>query len=78
MMNFYFFVLKSDKFWSLHAFSKKQKLKGKFSGNVRQNICRLIHVLAQFFLTKSEVELDHYHQEVNMCSASRAAEEFGT
>ena len=78
MMNFYFFLLKSDEFWNLHAFSKKQKLKGKFSDNVRQNICRLIYVLVHCLFTKNEVELDHYHQDVNMRSASRVAEEFKT
>ena len=45
---FFFFGLKTDHFKSLHAFSKKPKLKGKFSDNLTQNICRRFHILAQF------------------------------
>ena len=41
--------------------------------NHGQNICRLFHVLAKFPFTKSESELDYYHQKVNIRFASRAA-----
>ena len=34
--------------------------------NVRQNICRLFHFLAQFSFSTSETELDYYHQKVNV------------
>ena len=32
--------------------------------NIEQNIWRLFHILAQFFFTSSETELDYYHQKV--------------
>ena len=31
-----------------------------------QNICRLLHILAQFLFTTSEMELNYYHQKVNV------------
>ena len=34
--------------------------------NNEQNICRQCHVSAQFCFTKSESELDYYHQKVNV------------
>ena len=36
MKRFYFFVLKTDHFLGFNAFLNKQKLKGKFSDNLRQ------------------------------------------
>ena len=42
------------------------KLKGKFSDNLAQNICRLFHVLAQLLLTTSETKLDYYHPKVDV------------
>ena len=39
--------------------------------NRGKNICRLVHVFAQFLFTTSESKLDYYHQKVNMCVASR-------
>ena len=41
--------------------------------NLRQNICRLFHVLAQFLFTTSATELDYYHQRMNAQVTSRAA-----
>ena len=35
-----------------------------FTYNLRQNICRFFHVLAQFLFTASETKLDYYHQKV--------------
>ena len=46
--------------------------------NLGQNICRLFHNLAQFLFTKSETELDHYHQKVNVRVASRVAKRLKT
>ena len=46
MKRSYLFLLKTDLFWSFHAFSKKQKLKGKFPDNFAQNSGKLFHVLA--------------------------------
>ena len=37
MKKFYFFLLKTDHFWSSRVF-KEVKIKGKFSDNLRQNI----------------------------------------
>ena len=51
MKRFYFHPLKTDHFGSFNAFLNKQKLKGKFSDNLGQNICRLFHFLAPFVLT---------------------------
>ena len=41
----------------------------------RQNNCKLFHALAQLlFFTTSELELDYYHQKVNVPVNSWAAE----
>lgn len=41
----------------------------------RQNNCKLFHALAQLlFFTTSELELDYYHQKVNVPANSWAAE----
>ena len=42
--------------------------------NLGQNICRLLHFLAQFAFTTSETELDWYHQKVNTRVASQVVE----
>ena len=39
------------------CFFKQPKIKGKFSDNFEQNICRLFHFLVQFVFTTSETEL---------------------
>ena len=39
-----------------------------------QNICRIFHVFVQFLLTTSDMELDFYHQKVDMRVASRVAQ----
>ena len=46
------------------------------SRSLRQNICRLFHVLVQFLFTTSETKLDYYHQKINVQvrDASRVAE----
>ena len=54
-----------DHFWGFRAFSKKQKLKRKFSDNLGQN-CGLLHSLAQFTSTTSDTELDYYRQKINV------------
>ena len=64
--------------------SKQEMLKTYFLGakketfNLGQNICRLFHLLAQFFFTTSETELDFYHQKVSARIASRVAERLKT
>ena len=63
---FYFFLLKADNFWSFNASSKNEKLKGKFSDNIRKKIWRLFNVLAQLSFTTSEMELDYYYQMFNI------------
>ena len=55
-----------------------EKLKGKFSDNLGQNICRLCHILAQFFFTASETEQDYYHQKDSERVSSQAAKPLKT
>ena len=45
-----------------------------FTYNLRQNICRFFHVLAQFLFTASETKLDYYHQKVNVEVVSQVTE----
>ena len=42
-----------------------------FIYNLRQNICRLLHVLAQSPFPTSKMELDYYHQKANVWVAKR-------
>ena len=44
--------------------------------NLRQNISRLFHFVAQFLFTTTETELDCYHQRVNVRVAEQFAERF--
>ena len=37
--------------------------------------CRLFHVLAPFFFTASQIELDYYRQKVNVRVASQVTEQ---
>ena len=78
MKRFYFYLLKADHFWGFNAFLNKSNLKGKFSDNLGQKICRLFHFLAQFVFTTSKTELDYYHQKVNERVALRVAEPLKT
>ena len=75
---FRFILHKADHFWSFCPFLKKQKLNEKFSDNLQQNICRLFNVLAQFLFAKSEMELDSYHQKVNVWVVSPFSEQLKT
>ena len=43
--------------------------------NLGQNICRLFNVLAKFLFTTSGMELDYYHQKVNVRIISQVAEQ---
>ena len=71
---FTFFCTKSPTFfWNSRAFLKKQKLKGKFSDILGQNICRIFHILAQSLFTISETGLDYYHQKMNVRVPKRVA-----
>ena len=58
MKVFFFSLLKSDHFWDFNAFLNMKKLKGKFSDNLGQKICRFFYFLAQFLCTTAERELD--------------------
>ena len=42
--------------------------------NLGDNICRLLHFLAQFLFTTSETELHYYHHTVNVIVTSQVAE----
>ena len=46
--------------------------------NIWQNIGRLFRVLAKFIFTTSAMELDYYHQKVNVRVASQVAERLKT
>ena len=45
---------------------------------IGQSVWRLSHVLAQFLLTASKTNLDHYHQKVNVRIISRFTEQLKT
>ena len=44
--------------------------------NLGQNIRRHFYILAQISSTSSEMELDHYHQKVNVRVASQVPKHF--
>ena len=77
MKRFYFLLLRNEYFWSMHAFSRKRKLKRKFSDNHGKKNCRLFYVLAHCPFTKSDSELDYYHQKVKVRVASRVSSRVG-
>ena len=52
MKKSYFFLLKTDHFWSFHAFPKKWKQTEKFLDNLRQSISRIFQLLAVSFHRK--------------------------
>ena len=54
MERFYLLLLISDHFWSSRAIPKK--VKGNFSGNLGQNICRLSHLLTQLWVASRVTE----------------------
>ena len=53
-------------------------MKQKFSDNLGENIQRLFHFFAQFFFITSAMELDYYHQKVNVRVASGVAKRLKT
>ena len=57
---------------------RKKEIKDVFSDNLRQKVRRLFHVLSQFLFTISEMELDYYHQKVNVQDASQVVEHIET
>ena len=57
---------------------RKKEIKDVFSDNLRQKVRRLFHVLSQFLFTTSEMELDYYHQKVNVRDASQVVEHIET
>ena len=65
MKRFYFFLLKTDHFWSFNA----------FADNLGQKNCRLRQFLAQFLFTKSETKLDYYHQKMKLRVVSQVAKQ---
>ena len=54
------------------------KLKENFSDKLRQNNCRFFHVLAHFYLTRCETELELYLQKVNIRVNQRVPERIKT
>lgn len=58
---FLVFSTKKWSFGSFYAFSWKFKLKMKFSDNYEKNICRILHILAQYLFTTSERRLNCYY-----------------
>ena len=50
----------------------------KLTCSLKQNFCRLFHVLAQFRLTTNEMEVNYDHKKVNLRVSSRAAEQLKT
>ena len=48
------------------------------SCNLGQTICRLFHILPQFFFTASETELYYYYQKISAQVASRVTERLET
>ena len=44
--------------------------------NLGQNIFRFFYVLAQLFFTKSDMELDYYHEKLNVRVVSKVFELF--
>ena len=46
--------------------------------NLGQNICRPSNIFAQLLSTTNEMELDYYHQKVNVRVVSRVAERLKT
>ena len=75
MNKFYIFLQKTDHFRSFNAFLNKKNLKGKFSYKLGQNVFKVFQVLAQFLDTKSETELNYYHQKVIVQVASQVVEQ---
>lgn len=57
----------SIKNWSFLKFPfifKEVQTKKKIFRQSRENICRRFHILTQFPFTKSDIELDYYHQKM--------------
>ena len=61
-----------------YDFKTTDSHKNKNTYNLKQNIQRLFHFLAQFVFTTNETEVDYYHQKVNVRVASRIAEQVKT
>ena len=51
---------------ALRKLFSPHQIKASYVFAILQNICRLFHVLAQFLFYTSEMELDYYHQKVNV------------
>ena len=74
MTRFYVFLSKQDQFWSFHAFSKKREAETHFPDNQSKNISALFYLFAYFPFTTSELELNYYHQKLNVRVASLVVE----
>ena len=75
MNKFYIFLQKTVHFRSFSAFLNKKNLEGKFSYKLGQNVFKVFQVLAQFLDTKSETELNYYHQKLIVLVASQVFEQ---
>ena len=76
MMNKKDDILNVDNFWA-STFETLVPLRFstlKLTCSLKQNFCRLFHVLAQLLLTTNEMEVYYDHKKVNLRVSSHAAE----
>ena len=65
------FFTKKDRFFKFSCTLKDVKLKGKVPDNHGDIICSLFKILTGFPFTTNEMELDYYHQYLNVTVDSR-------
>lgn len=73
-------ILNVDNFWA-STFETLVPLRFstlKLTCSLKQNFCRLFHVLSQFVLTTNEMEVNYDHKKVNLRVSSHAAEQLKT
>ena len=58
-------------------FQRSKSLKKNLHTILGKN-CRLFHILVKFLFTTIEIELDYYHQKVNVQIASWVSKRFKT
>ena len=67
----YFHLLKSKLFFWYSWIHKKKKGKENFPDNYSQNIPIPFHILLWFLITNSEMEVNNYHEKLNVPVASQ-------
>ena len=73
-------ILNVDNFWA-STFETLVPLRFstlKLTCSLKQNFCRLFHVLTQLLLTTNEMEVYYDHKKVNLRVSSHAAEQLKT